>query len=379
MSAGLGLNAAAILLVEVVACAAIIAYVPYTEIDWKAYMEEVIGFVETPDLDYKNLKGGTGPLVYPAGFTYLYAALYYLTDKGTNIFLAQVIFAGIYVATVAIVLALYSTAKSLPGWVPFILIVSKRIHSLYVLRMFNDTVAMMILYLSILLIIRNKWWGGCTAYSLAVAVKMNVALFSPALLFVLLKTHSFGNVVKYIVWMGVVQLILGAPFMMYAPISYLTRAFELSRVFTYKWSVNFKFLDEVTFQSKPWALLLLGLTLLSWAILTWRWYQKYSRPGTRFTPRDVVQIFFEYNVVGITFSRTMHYQFYSWFFHQLPFVLWVSIPASVPTMVRLGILGSVEFAFNVFPATPRSSLMLVVSLVLTTAFILMQRKRTKLD
>ena len=42
------------------------------------------------ELDYVNLRGDTGPLVYPAGFVWIYAVLYWLTDKGTDIRLAQV-------------------------------------------------------------------------------------------------------------------------------------------------------------------------------------------------------------------------------------------------------------------------------------------------
>lgn len=40
------------------------------------------------------------------------------------------------------------------------------------------------------------------------------------------------------------QLAVGAPFLAANWRGYLGRAFELSRVFTYKWTVNWKFLDE---------------------------------------------------------------------------------------------------------------------------------------
>jgi hypothetical protein len=33
------------------------------------------------ELDYFKMKGDTGPLVYPAGFVYLYSALYYITQR----------------------------------------------------------------------------------------------------------------------------------------------------------------------------------------------------------------------------------------------------------------------------------------------------------
>ena len=45
----------------------IITFVPYTKIDWDAYMSQVIGFLQG-ERDYTNLKCDTGPLVYSAGF-----------------------------------------------------------------------------------------------------------------------------------------------------------------------------------------------------------------------------------------------------------------------------------------------------------------------
>ena len=46
-----------------------------TNIDWDAYMEEVEGFINGT-YDYTLLKGDTGPLVYPAGFVYIFSGLY---------------------------------------------------------------------------------------------------------------------------------------------------------------------------------------------------------------------------------------------------------------------------------------------------------------
>jgi alpha-1,3-mannosyltransferase len=50
-------------------------------------MDEVEGFLGG-ELDYKNLRGGTGPLVYPAGFVYLFSCLRYITNG--SVFPAQV-------------------------------------------------------------------------------------------------------------------------------------------------------------------------------------------------------------------------------------------------------------------------------------------------
>lgn len=47
-------------------------------------MQEVKGFLDG-ERNYSNLKGDTGPLVYPAGFVYVFSFLRWLTDEGTNI------------------------------------------------------------------------------------------------------------------------------------------------------------------------------------------------------------------------------------------------------------------------------------------------------
>ena len=58
-----------------------------TKIDWDAYMSQVTGFLGG-ERDYSKLEGDTGPLVYPAGFLYIYSALQFLT--GGLVYPAQV-------------------------------------------------------------------------------------------------------------------------------------------------------------------------------------------------------------------------------------------------------------------------------------------------
>ena len=77
-----------IILIEFILCYIIINRVNYTEIDWQAYMQEVQGFLDG-ERDYLKLKGDTGPLVYPAGFVYMFSLLYYVTDNGKNILLGK--------------------------------------------------------------------------------------------------------------------------------------------------------------------------------------------------------------------------------------------------------------------------------------------------
>ena len=393
----------ALLLAEFVLGYLIIANVAYTEIDWEAYMEEVSAVVVDGQLDYREIRGSTGPLVYPAGFVYLFAFLRQITQQGQNIRLAQFIFLGFYVATQATVLLIYqmvmqaerqrffddidnttntnwmtttttaedednksstglrkaTTARSSPSiasqrlslahriwcWRILLCVVcaSKRLHSIFMLRLFNDGPTMLFLYMSMLLFMKQCWQWGCFIFSLAVSVKMNVLLYAPGLLLLLLQqSPNLWTVIVHRLFLGCAlpQLVLGAPFLATYPISYLRKAFELDRVFFHKWTVNLKFLPNDIFVSKPWSLFLLCLHLSGLVVMTWKWLDRTAaqtrvqyRPGGRSEEGGLLKCLFlvptttttsqgqlapDYiaytlmvsNFVGIAFARTLHYQFY---------------------------------------------------------------------
>lgn len=65
--------------------------------------------------DYYNIKGGTGPLVYPAAHVYIYKALYALTGHGVDIGRAQLIFGLLYLCTLMLVISCYRRAGVSPS------------------------------------------------------------------------------------------------------------------------------------------------------------------------------------------------------------------------------------------------------------------------
>lgn len=73
-------------------------------------MEQVAQYI-SGERDYTVIKGGTGPLVYPAAHVYTYHALYNITNEGKDIVLAQELFAGLYMITLALVMMCYWKAK----------------------------------------------------------------------------------------------------------------------------------------------------------------------------------------------------------------------------------------------------------------------------
>ncbi|CAL9688780.1 unnamed protein product [Knipowitschia caucasica] len=254
----------------------VIRKVPYTEIDWRAYMDEVEGVVNGT-YDYMKLKGDTGPLVYPAGFVYIFTALYYITGQGVNIRLGQYIFAAFYLITLLLVFRLYVRTKKVPPYVFFfVCCASYRIHSIFVLRLFNDPVAMMLLFAAINLFIDDYWWLGCGIYSLAVSVKMNVLLFAPGLLFLLLSEFGLMKTIPKLTLCAGIQILLGLPFLLENPVGYFGRAFDLGRQFMFKWTVNWRFLPEWLFLNRQFHFLLLAAHLLTLLLFVLR---RWKRPG----------------------------------------------------------------------------------------------------
>ncbi|KAG5490079.1 hypothetical protein JKF63_00198 [Porcisia hertigi] len=376
---------------------AVVALVPYTEIDWRAYIEEVKGFLDG-ELNYYNLKGCTGPLVYPGGFVWVYSVLYYLTKKGEDIELAQWIYCSVYIMTLTMVLRLYSRAGL--TWRAMIpLFISKRIRSLYVLRLFNDCWAMLFLFAAISFIAgypggtgkrSRQWFLGCLCYTFAVSIKMNVLLFAPGLLYVMLRTLPLWRVGCCLLLFAAGQVAAGFPFLAYK--AYLSKSFEIGRVFDQRWSVNYQFLDADLFTRPEFGQALLVVTAVSWVLL-WRmrWAPRTyltdtevhllhpaiadtrrpnTSPGRSATNEEGTEIdaeqeqamcastlltLFESNLVGVIFSRSLHYQFYTWFFYTLPFIL---ASRKCPRLLQVAIMSLIHQGFNSYPPTPRTSMLL---------------------
>ncbi|ELK00761.1 Dolichyl-P-Man:Man(5)GlcNAc(2)-PP-dolichyl mannosyltransferase [Pteropus alecto] len=290
-------------------------------------MAEVEGVINGT-YDYTQLQGDTGPLVYPAGFVYIFMGLYYATAQGTDIRMAQHIFAGLYLATLLLVFLIYHQTCKVPPFVFFFMCcASYRVHSIFVLRLFNDPVAMALLFLSINLLLAQRWGWGCCCFSLAVSVKMNVLLFAPGLLFLLLTQFGLRGALPKLGICAVLQVVLGLPFLLENPVGYLSRSFDLGRQFLFRWTVNWRFLPEALFLHRAFHLALLAthlIMLLLFVLCKWH-------------------------------SRSLHYQFYVWYFHTLPYLLWATPARRLTHLLRLLVLGLIELSWNTYPSTSCSS------------------------
>nr|CCC93794.1 putative alpha-1,3-mannosyltransferase [Trypanosoma congolense IL3000] len=363
-------------------CVSVVAFhlIQYTAIDWDAYMQEVKGFLDG-ELDYMKLKGDTGPLVYPSGFVWSYSALYFITKGGVDVEMAQWLYMGMYLMVLTSVAYLYRSS-GLRGRLFIRLLFTKRARSLYMFRLFNDCWAMFLLYLAVICFARGrKWTLGCLLYSMAVSVKMNIFLFAPGLFLVMCKSLPFKKVVSCLTVCALWQVLAGLPFLLESPKSYILRSFDLGRVFTYRWTVNFKRVSESVFVSSEFSKSLGVLVVISW-IYVWicRWSKRAYRRRRdtedgvgcgdggemvvgEYTGSDedvfhnVTLTLMESNMVGVIFARSLHYQFFLWFFYIVPFVLSAT---RLPAVVKILAFMFIQYGFEVYPSTATSSTFILV-------------------
>ncbi|KAK0786816.1 dolichyl-P-Man:Man(5)GlcNAc(2)-PP-dolichol alpha-1,3-mannosyltransferase [Friedmanniomyces endolithicus] len=368
-------------LADAALCGLVVWKIPYTEIDWKAYMQQVSQYI-AGECDYTKLYGDTGPLVYPAAHVYIYRLLHYLTNEGTDIRVAQYIFAALYLSTLALVMQCYRQAK-VPPYVFPLLILSKRLHSIFMLRLFNDGFAVFFLFLAIFCYQRRLWTAGSLAYSFGLGVKMSLLLALPAVGVVLWQGMGRDRALRQAVVMGQLQVLLGYPFLAADPRSYLSRAFELSRQFLFKWTVNWRFVGEQTFLSRPFSLALLGAhAALLTAFLATRWLkptdaspvraiqqlinlpadEKRNKIARRITPDFILASILASIVIGCLCARSLHYQFYTYIAWSTPFLLWRS---GMHPVLMYGIWAAQEWAWNVYPSINASSGVVVGVLAMT--------------
>lgn len=81
---------------------------------------------------------------------------------------------------------------------------SKRLHSVFVLRLFNDGVAALAMWGAILLFMNRKWTAGVIVWSSGVAVKMTLLLLAPAIAAV--TVLSLGLVSS--LWLGILAVLV---------------------------------------------------------------------------------------------------------------------------------------------------------------------------
>lgn len=162
--------------------------------------------------------------------------------------------------------------------------------------------------------------------------------------------------------------------------SYVANAFQLTRVFKYEWTVNWRFLPESTFLSPQFAIQLLAAHVAFLALFfSTRWTNPLGR-----SPRDLARLAFAnpdpaaqkriFNslnadfilttiltsmLIGMLCARSLHYQFFAYIAWTTPFLLHKA--GINPVLMWVIWLGQ-EMAWNVFPPAELTSKIVVGTL-----------------
>lgn len=161
---------------------------------------------------------------------------------------------------------------------------------------------------------------------------------------------------------------IGIPFLIKHPHSYLSKAFDFSRAFQFKWTVNWRFVGEEVFSSKQFStsLMIMHVTMLLFFIST-RWlrptrlsalqnirtllHQGKGLLGTdiqrRITPQFILTLVLTSNAIGMLFARSLHYQFYSLLSWGAPFLLWRT---GLHPITQYMLWAMQEWAWNIYPS-----------------------------
>lgn len=323
--------------------------------------------------NYNKITGPTGPLVYPALHVYIYTALYHLTDEGTNILRAQIIFGGLYLVTLAVVMACYRRIGA-PPWLLVPLVLSKRMHSIFLLRLFNDCWATLALWTAIYLLQGRKWSAGSMIWASGLGVKMTLLLAAPAIGVILLQAEGTKRAVVNGFFVLLIHLNLAIPFLTSGNgLQYVGQAFDFGRQFLFKWTVNWRFVGEETFSSRQFAvsLLLVHVSLLLLFFQT-RWVKpsasnlidfvkKYTLSGGepeqvhvsgKITPTYVMDAVLASIAMGLLCARSLHYQFFAYLGWATPYLLWRAGGGPVWVLVNWAVQ---EYSWLVYPSTGLSS------------------------
>lgn len=261
------------------------------------------------------------------------------------------------------------------------LILSKRLHSIFLLRCFNDSFAVLFLFLAIYAYQKRQYTIGSLFYSWGLGIKMSLLLSLPAFGIILFLTRGIMGGLKQASLMAQLQLIIGLPFLQEDWKGYLSRAFEFSRQFLFKWTVNWRFVGEERFLSREFSIALLVGHISMLCVFATKWLRpsglsipeiimsavKGREPlgniqsivASRITPIYVMTTILTANTIGMLFARSLHYQFFAYLAWSTPFLLWKS---GIHPVLQYALWAAQEWAWNVYPSTELSSKTVVVVL-----------------
>ena len=175
---------------------------------------------------------------------------------------------------------------------------------------------------------------------------------------------------------------IAGPFIRADWVAYVSRAFEFSRQFMFKWTVNWRFVGEETFLSGEFSVALLVLHVSILVLFTIGWVKPSGLNVFRFAQATIqgnlqkvdlsnsfiMTTLLSSLAIGLLCARSLHYQFFAYLAWASPFLLW---RAGLHPVLIYVVWALQEWAWNVYPSTNASSAVVVACLAVQVFGVLL--------
>ena len=206
-----------------------------------------------------------------------------------------------------------------------------RARNVFVNGLFNDAFQVFFSYLGLLYLLKKSAGWSIFWFSVGLSVKLSGALYAVPVCVYFISQNGMRKTLQKSLPGIKFQITCGMRFLIHAPLSYISRSYELTRRFDWFNSVSWKFLPEWIFSSPAFHITLVILYTCSVLYFCLHYLSVKPESQTR-----VMSLICSCVFSGIIFARSLNYSFYIWYFHLIPFItlqgmlpLWGRIAVSI--------------------------------------------------
>eukprot|EP00698_Gefionella_okellyi_P007312 TRINITY_DN1781_c0_g1_i1.p1 TRINITY_DN1781_c0_g1~~TRINITY_DN1781_c0_g1_i1.p1 ORF type:complete len:843 (+),score=132.48 TRINITY_DN1781_c0_g1_i1:36-2564(+) len=331
--------------------------------DWPCHLAYVYRYFQL-DFDYTHYRTFHGDIQYGGGFMHLYALLTLLT--GGHLPLFQLLWA-VQEQLIYVLMWVIVRRAEIPGFLA-LLVFSNRLHMYNVRVVINDTPCTLAMVAAIVMILQYRYTTASMLFSFALANKLNVIFYAPAMFIVYFVELPLVAAVKQFMVVVALQLLLAVPFVLQNSSAYVGHTFNLSRTLLWEKTRNFKFVGREFYDDSRFHFLLLVVTaLLIVVLLIWFWRTRgdtlavirlssssFKAPTSVIAKTSHLMVkrarwlvfgFFLLNFVSVAFARGLYTPFMCWYFYAFGLVCYLSEIPSLVTVVFF-VLHEVGFFVN---------------------------------
>jgi len=329
-----------VMIVETIKVICIMLFSTYQDDDYYSYIEQA-QTIREGNLNYDAISGRSGPVAYPAlnSYLHLFYLNKYITDDGQYYTTARAICSLVHLITMYFIVRIYQLAfKDKPKLTNLVVLHCFSFISLQAFseKIFNDSYVTLYTVIAIYLFQTQFVFLGCISVSLAIGFKANALIYLPAVYLLASKSRGIFIGTLYVMMTLALQVGYAYPFLSVYPQEYINRSYDFGRVYVHGHNFFWKFVPPFIIRLPVFnaSLLLAQLGLLCFYLFS-KWLKLkdcFSQLGIwpiklfpKYAEQDsfyVAEVFFLCNFIGMVCARGIFFQYMTWFWFSVPFVLW---------------------------------------------------------